>query len=155
MRRLIPNRAFNNLFALLAMSMVAFACTRGTGTENGGGGGGGGGPHVITDEDTTAPVIVINTPISGQVLTSGLPVNMTGRITDDMGLYQGTVKLINDATGEVLKNQAYEIHGFKLYDFSVSYVPVVTASTDMTVTVSFIDHGLNNATQSVKFKVNP
>lgn len=80
---------------------------------------------------------------------------MTGRITDDLGLYRGTIKVINDGTGIVLMNQAYEIHGQKLYNFNLNYTPSVAAASDYTVTVSFEDHGANTTTKSVSVKVNP
>ncbi|MEK7224727.1 MAG: hypothetical protein AAB221_03495, partial [Bacteroidota bacterium] len=105
--------------------------------------------------DTTAPLLDIYTPTANQVFTSGSTITITGRLTDDLGLYRGTIKITNDANGDILKNQAYEIHGLRLYDFSLSYVTSVTTASDYTVTVSFEDHGYNSVTKSVKVKVNP
>lgn len=113
------------------------------------------GPHVITPTDVTAPGVEITTPTADQVFVSGNTINITGRLTDDYGLYQGSIKIINDATGAVLKDQLYEIHGLKLYDYSLSYATSVTAAANYTITVSFEDHGLNRTTKSVKVKVNP
>jgi phosphate-selective porin len=115
----------------------------------------GGGPHVITPTDVTAPVVEIATPAADQVFMSGNTINITGRLTDDYGLYQGSIKITNDATGAVLKEQAYEIHGLKLYDYSIAYVTSVTVAADYIITVSFEDHGLNRTTKSVKVKVTP
>ena len=116
---------------------------------------GGGGTHIPSPNDTTAPLLDIYTPTANQVFTSGSSINVTGRLTDDLGLYRGTIKITNDANGDILKNQAYEIHGLRLYDFSFSYVASVIATSDYTVTVSFEDHGYNSVTKSVKVKVNP
>ena len=142
------------LAVLPVIVLFAVACSRGEGPGSGGGGGNGG-PHVITDQDSIAPVVTISTPADNQVFASGSSVSMTGRITDETGLYQGSVKLVNDATGEEVKNQQYAIHGFRSYDYTVTHTPSVGVPTDFTVTVNFFDHGLNSTTRSVKIKINP
>ncbi|MEO7922705.1 MAG: hypothetical protein ABIR30_03445 [Chitinophagaceae bacterium] len=114
-----------------------------------------GGAYVYNAGDTTAPVLNIYTPVDNQVYTNGNAINVTGRITDDAGLYRGKIRIINDATGSILKEQQYEIHGIATYNFNISYTTAVTSPADYTVTVSFEDHGLNSATKSVKVKVNP
>ena len=72
-----------------------------------------------------------------------------------LGLYCGNIRITNDGSEEVLKEQLYEIHGIKSYDFDIAYTSVVTASSDYTVTVTFEDHGFNSTSKSVKIKVNP
>ena len=52
---------------------------------------------------------------------SGNAINVTGRITDDFGLYRGTIRVVNDANGVVLVNQPYEIHGMLLYNFNINH----------------------------------
>ena len=113
------------------------------------------GPHVITYNDTVAPVLEVHTPAVNQVYTSGANILVTGKITDESGLYRGSVRITNDANGELIKQQLYEIHGILLYQFSVSHTASVSSATDYTVTVSFEDHGLNTVSSSVKIKVNP
>jgi hypothetical protein len=113
------------------------------------------GAHVFNPQDVTAPVITVNTPTDNQVFVSGSTITISGRLTDDYGLYRGTIKVIKDATGFELKNQPYEIHGFKTYDFSLPHVTSETSPADYTIVVSFEDHGLNVTTKSVKVKVNP
>ena len=139
-------------FSILSVStacllLAAMACSKGTAVDDN--------QHIVNDKDTVAPVLVINTPLADQQFTSGNTISITGRITDESGLYRGSVKLINDANGETLKQQAYEIHGVKDYSFSVSHTAVVTTVSNYTVVVSFEDHGLNNVNRSVKIKVNP
>jgi phosphate-selective porin len=132
---------------------VAFtACSKGGTTTNNDDGSD---QHVLTPTDVIAPVITIATPSAGQVFTSGNVISITGRLTDDYGLYRGIIKITNDANGAILKEQAYEIHGLKLYDFNLTYNTAVTVAADYTVTVAFEDHGLNMTTTSVKVKVNP
>jgi hypothetical protein len=76
-------------------------------------------------------------------------------VTDDAGLYRGTIRIVNDATGFALVNQPYEIHGLLLYNFNIPHNTSVATSSDYTVTVSFEDHGSNSTSRSVKVKVNP
>ena len=142
----------NGLIILLAtISVLVYSCSKGGAPVDDGNGN----PHIENPSDTTPPVITIATPSENQVYNSGNTIHMTGRISDDLGLYRGTIKLVNDANGLVLKEQAYEIHGLLGYNFSLSHTAVVTAASDYTVTVSFEDHGLNTVTRSVKVKVNP
>lgn len=136
----------------MAFVVLLAACSKGGSSSSDDGGGG---THIPSPNDTTAPLLDIYTPTANQVFTSGSIITITGRLTDDLGLYRGTIKITNDANGDILKNQAYEIHGLRLYDFSLSYVTSVTTASDYTVTVSFEDHGYNSVTKSVKVKVNP
>ena len=139
------------IILLATISVLVYSCSKGGAVIDDGNGN----PHVENPSDTTPPVISITTPSDNQVYSSGSTIHMTGRISDDLGLYRGTIKLVNDANGLVLKEQAYEIHGLLAYNFSLSHTAVVTAAADYTVTVSFEDHGLNTVSRSVKVKVNP
>ena len=142
-----------HLFFFVVLITVFAACSKGgTATDDGDGSGG---PHVVTPTDVTAPVIDITTPVVNQVFASGNVINVTGKLTDDYGLYRGSIRISNDAGGAVLKEQLYEIHGLLFYNYSISYTATVTTSADYTVTVTFEDHGLNTTTKSVKIKVNP
>ena len=55
--------------------------------------------HLFSANDKTPPEILIFTPSAGQVFSNGNSINITGRITDDLGLYRGTIKIVNDANG--------------------------------------------------------
>lgn len=112
-------------------------------------------PHVVNNSDFTAPVVEIFTPTADQVFTSGNVISVTGKITDEAGLYRGSVRITNDANGALVKEQQYEIHGLLLYNFSVTHTTAVTVASDYTVTVSFEDHGSNTTVKSVRVKVNP
>jgi hypothetical protein len=138
-------------FAAVVVVMAA-ACSKSGSSSDGGSGGGHPTPSPV---DTIAPSLTINTPTANQIFTAGNVINVTGRINDDLGLYRGSIRIINDATNAVLKEQLYEIHYVLSYDFNISYTTSVTAASDYTVVVSFEDHGLNSATKSVKVKVNP
>jgi len=139
------------VLAWIAFLVTFESCSKSSaGTDDGSGG-----PHVISANDITPPVVNILTPADNQVFTSGNVINITGRLTDDLGLYRGTIKVINDANGAILMNQSYEVHGLKLYDFNINYTTSVSVVSDYTITVAFEDHGLNMTTKSVKIKVNP
>ena len=138
----------------VAFICILAACSKGgSGTVDDGNGGQIG--HDSGVVDTTAPNLTVNTPVENQVYNSGDNISVTGRITDDLGLYQGSIRITNDANGAVLKEQLYEIHFILGYDFNVNYVATVTTLSNYTVTVSFMDHGLNIASKSVHVKVNP
>lgn len=133
--------------------MVVLGCSKaGTYTVDDGSGGP---PHVFVPTDTTAPSLTIYTPVANQEFTNNSVISITGKLTDDYGLYRGTIKIVNDNNGLVVTNQAYEIHGFLQYNFSLNYTASVATVSNFTVTVSFEDHGLNTVTKSVKVKVNP
>ncbi|NOT49775.1 MAG: hypothetical protein HOP10_00685 [Chitinophagaceae bacterium] len=127
------------------------ACSKGGGSGNDDGGV----VHIPSPNDITAPVLDIFSPTPDQVFTSGSNINVTGRITDDLGLYRGSIRITNDANGNILKEQLYEIHYVLNYNFNINYTPAVTVPSNYTVTVTFEDHGYNSATKTVKIKVNP
>ena len=134
-------------------SMIILGCSKaGTYTVDEGTSGP---PHVFVPTDTTAPELTILTPAANQEFANHSVISITGKLTDDFGLYRGTIKIVNDNNGLVMLNQAYEIHGFLQYNFSVNHTVSVTTASIYTVTVSFEDHGLNTVTKSVKVKVNP
>jgi hypothetical protein len=141
-------------FAIAVVCLIASCSKGGDGSGAVDDGSGGGPPHVFTPTDTTAPVLDIYTPTTNQVFTNGNVITVTGKIADDLGLYQGTIRIVNDANGDVLKQQQYEIHGVLSYNFNIAYTTAITAPSDYTVTVTFNDHGLNSTTKSVKVKVN-
>ena len=111
--------------------------------------------HTYDPNDTIAPTISVNSPTEGQSFTSGTDISFAGRITDDKGLYRGTVRITKNSDGSVVKEQVYEIHGFLSYDFNVSQAITVSASTAYTVTVRFEDHGSNASSKTVGFLVQP
>lgn len=129
------------------------ACSKSGGSTDDGSGGGG--PHVTADDDTTRPALTILTPVNNQVYTNGSSISVTGNITDDLGLYRGSIRISNDSNGEILKEQLYEIHGVKNYNFSVTAPATVTTATGFTVSIFYEDHGLNSVSQTLKVLVNP
>lgn len=133
----------------LAIVFAFATCSKsGSGTDDDGN-------HLFSANDKTPPEILIFTPVSGQVFANSSTINITGRITDDLGLYRGTIKIVNETTGNTVMSQSYEIHGLRLYNFNINHPVSVTTSSDYTVTVSFEDHGANTASKSVAVRVNP
>lgn len=142
--------SFRSILGFIAVVLIMMSCSKGGTTENDDG------PvHTPSPNDTIAPVLTINTPLINQVFTSGNVINVSGRVTDDLGLYHGSVRITNDANGALLKEQLYEIHFALSHNFNVSYTANVAAPSDYTITVSFQDHGFNTTAKTVKVKVNP
>ena len=143
------------LVLVVSLSTIS-GCVKGDGVvDDGNGNGNGNGPHIINTQDTTPPVVELYTPIPNQVFSSGSSITITGKVSDGDGLYQGRIRITDDANGTILKEQLYIIHGITQYNFDVSHQAVVTAVSNFTVTVVFEDHGLNTNTATVKIKVNP
>ncbi len=110
--------------------------------------------HVLDFSDSTFPVIEITTPTADQEIQSGTNISITGKITDN-SLYQGNISIKDEATGNKVKEQQYEIHGLSSYNYSLNWSPSVTKITSYIITVAFEDHGFNETAKSVKVKVNP
>ena len=130
------------------------SCSKG-GSDGGGAGSGINDPHVYNPTDVTAPTITLNTPAANQVYVSGNTINVSGTVSDDLGLYRGQIRIIDNANGVEMKQQAYEIHGLKSYNFSLNYVANVSAPKTYTVSVFFEDHGYNPGNKSVQVTINP
>lgn len=110
--------------------------------------------HIVLTNDSTFPVIQILTPSNNQVFTSGANINVTGKVTDN-SIYQGSIRIINNANNSLLKVQLYEIHGLQLYNFNIAYTASVAAQSNYSVIVTFEDHGGHTSADTVKIKVNP
>ncbi len=146
------NKTRHLIFLSLAAAILCIACSKGSvATDDNGGGI----IHEPVPNDTLAPVLSISNPMADQIFVSGTAFNIIGAITDDYGLYQGYVKITDDANGVELKKQNYEIHGIKSYNFTVPFTPTVNTPSNYTVTVFFEDHGYNSITKKVKIKINP
>src|ERR1043165_6099494 len=131
------------------MIVVGMSCSKGDGAA-----ADPGDIHVVNSSDTTYPVLEVYTPAENQGFANGDTIKIDGKVTDN-SLYRGTIKITNDASGAVLIEQAYEIHGLGLYSFHLEQKVSVSIITDYTVTVQFEDHGRNISLRSVKIKVNP
>lgn len=144
-------KIFTGAILFFFCTLLVLSCSKGSSGDDSNGGGG----HINNPSDTTAPVLTISAPIADQVYSGGSTISITGRITDDLGLYRGSIRVVNDATSIVEKEQLYEIHGLLGYNFGIGFLPSVSAITNYTVTVSFEDHGNNSASKSIKIKVTP
>ena len=141
-------------FVPLGLLVLICSCSKGGGDTDGTGNGGND-PHVYNPTDVTAPTISINTPLANQAFTSGNTLTVSGTVSDDLGLYRGQIRIIDNENGVEMKQQAYEIHGLKSYNFSLNYILNVTAVKTYTVAVFFEDHGYNPGNRSVQVTVNP
>ncbi len=138
----------------LGLMLTILSCSKG-GDDSGGSGNGGNDPHVYNPTDVAAPLITINSPLANQVFSSGNTINISGNVSDDLGLYRGQIRIIDNENGVEMKQQTYEIHGLKSYNFSLNYVPNVSSAKTYTLAVFFEDHGYNPGNKSVQVTVNP
>ena len=144
-------RGINSILAGIMIAVAIAGCSKaGTATPDDGGG-----LHIINNNDTVPPVVEIYTPVASQVFANGTSISITGKISDDNALYRGSIRITNDANGDLVKEQLYEIHGLLFYNFNLSHTVAVSTAADYTVTVAFEDHGLNQTSKSVKIKANP
>ena len=133
------------LLSILFTGVIIISCSKNDNDDD----------HEYTPDDVVPPVIEITTPTDNQVFSNNNTINITGKVTDDKGLYQGSIRITNDANGSLLKEQLYEIHGVLSYSFSLPYQVAATTTSDYTITVYFEDHGTNKTSKSVKVKANP
>jgi phosphate-selective porin len=145
----IMKRLVYFLFLPLLIAGILTSCSKGGSPAPDGVG-----VHADIPNDTTAPVLDIYTPAAAQTFANGTSISITGRLTDDYGLYRGSIRITNDANGSLVKEQLYEIHGLKTYNFNISHTVFTLAAADYTISVSFEDHGTNVTARSVKVKVN-
>ena len=138
-------KSAGNLLILSVIIICASCTTGGTPTPD---------IHTYDNNDFTTPIVEIYTPSDNQVFASGDTIKVDGKVTDN-SLYRGSVRITDDATGSVIKEQLYEIHGFTSYNFHIEYKTAVSAISNYTVSVQFEDHGANNGSKSAKVKVNP
>ena len=133
------------LLSILFAGVIIISCSKNDSDDD----------HEYTPDDVVPPVIEITTPTDNQVFSNNNTINITGKVTDDKGLYQGSIRVTNDANGSLLKEQLYEIHGVLSYSFSLPYQVAATTASDYTIRVHFEDHGTNKTSKSVKVKANP
>lgn len=140
------NRSFKISVLATTIILLAVACTPGDPYED---------PiHVLDETDTIPPVVNVAKPAEAQIFKNGEMISVEGSVTDT-SIYRGVIKIVNHANGAILKEQAYEIHGFQVYYFSMNFVSSVAATTDATVQVSFEDHGKNTTVKTVAIKIIP
>ena len=141
-------RFLTNMFTACVCIAILFACSKtgGPGADN---------PDLIDQNDDVFPVLTVSKPSNNQVYASGDSIVVQGYATDNKVMYNGTVKIVNDATGVTEKSQLFETHFLQKLDFYVAYKTSVTSVTNYSVVLEFQDHGANAVNQSLKVKVNP
>lgn len=111
--------------------------------------------HVIDLSDNIFPVLVVNKPVNNQVLNNGDSIFVEGMVSDDKSMYRGRIKISEDGTGFVVKEEFFETHVLQTINFNIFYKASVATTTDYSVLVEFEDHGLNKVYVTLKVKVNP
>jgi len=109
----------------------------------------------IDQSDNIFPVINAAKPMANQVYRSGDSIIVEGVVTDEKKMYKGKVQIKNDGNGLMVAENYYETHFLQAINFRLAYQAIVTAPTDFSVLVEFLDHGMNTSTATIKVKVNP
>jgi len=103
------------------------------------------------DNDTTPPVITINTPLSGHVYTPGQSIAISGAITDDKYIAEVHIHVSNLNTGTLLM----DVH---LYPAGTSsaFNQSITAASGINYKIQVIakDRGVNETRSSVEVSCN-
>lgn len=101
--------------------------------------------------DTAVPVILINTPVNGQVVTGGSMVNITAAITDDARLAEIHVHISNNATNQ----QLIDIHRYpEAASYSLNESFQVQAGITYLIRVLAIDKSGKTGSGSVLVTAN-
>jgi hypothetical protein len=141
-------KKFNYLIILCLSAGLLFSCTK-TGSATPGD------LNQIDQNDDVFPVLTVIKPVNNQQYSSGDSIVVQGYITDDKVLYKGSIKITDDASSTVVKNEVYETHFLQKIDFYVAYKASVTTIKNYTINIDFQDHGANAVSQVIKVKVNP
>lgn len=105
-------------------------------------------------DDKTAPVLTISEPTAGESLSGEIHIH--GTVTDETSLHELSIKITRDSDNSEMFSAAPSVHDLTAYDFDEHWTPTgLTAETDVTLTIVVADHGDNNDTKTVKFKVKP
>ena len=111
--------------------------------------------HLHDANDDVFPLINVEKPVNNQQYLNGDTIFIKGMFTDDKKLYKGWIRVINDVTTLVMREQYFETHGAGSIPFDIYYKPVVTSVIDYTVTFEIEDHGFNKTQLALKVRVNP
>lgn len=101
--------------------------------------------------DHIYPVIVLQTPVDGQVMTAGQAFHISGSITDDQYISQAHVHVNNNTSGAELM----DVHLFpngNSTTFDQTFTPA--AATSYKVTIMATDKATNLSTTSVVVSCN-
>ena len=110
--------------------------------------------HKHSDTDTIAPIINITAPTAAASFKSGLEIKITAKATDETAMHEVALIIAQDSDNKELLNKVIDTHNLKTKDIAETWTPTgFTADTNVTLTMTVIDHGDNKATKTVEFKV--
>lgn len=102
--------------------------------------------HNHDTNDTSSPVVTVNSPTDSTVYHNGDTVFISGSVTDN-DLHGGTILLKNDTSAVEYLNQYHNVHQLTSANFSYQYIlNGITQTEAVTLTVSYEDHIPNTNT---------
>ena len=120
-----------SLFTLFCFIMSIFACKK----------------------DNLKPVVSIATPTTSQSVKSNTVLNMTGTVSDDSGLHEMSISIVQASDGKELFKISPNILNKKTYSFGETWTPTVAADTKVVLTVKAMDHSDLLDSKSVEFTI--
>lgn len=110
--------------------------------------------HKHSDIDTIAPIVNITAPTAAAGFKIGSEVKITANATDETSMHEVTLIITQDSDNKELLNKVIDTHNLTTKDIAETWTPTgFTTDTNVTLTMTVIDHGDNKATKTVKFKV--
>ena len=110
--------------------------------------------HKHSDTDTVAPIINITAPTAAASFKSGSEVKITAKATDETSMHEVTLIITQDSDNKELLNKIIDVHDLLTKDIAETWTPTgFTADTNVTLTMTVVDHNDNKNVKTVKFKV--
>lgn len=102
-------------------------------------------------KDTELPVIIINSPVGNQVFTAGLPIIISGSITDNNYIAEVHIHVSNTNTGALLM----DVHLYPAAN-SATFNQSITAAAGVNYKIQVIvkDKAVNEARSTVEVSGN-
>jgi hypothetical protein len=107
-------------------------------------------------KDKVSPEVTITSPTIGYSVADSTTISIGGSMSDEGELHEALVKITRDSDGVVLFSTAPTVGELTSYTLNESYVsPAVSVSTNVTLTVTAVDHTPNTTTKTVAFVIHP
>ena len=111
--------------------------------------------HQPDQNDDIFPTISVEKPTDNQQFVSGDTLFIKGQFLDNKKLYNAWIRVHDDASGNLIKQQYFETHVSPTIAFDIYHITSVTLSSNYTISFEVEDHGFNKSFRTVKVKVNP
>jgi hypothetical protein len=114
------------------------------------------GPHTPEyEDDTTKPVMVVNTPLAAEVFRSGDTILINGSVSDN-SFHELKVRIVKDADNTEMFSYLVTTHGVENpYRFNIKWKSFASVATNATIFIHGEDHAANAVSRSIPIRINP